>query len=46
MQTDVASASAPERRRRRTVASMLVGGIILAYVIWGIALYAILSLAV
>jgi hypothetical protein len=46
MHTDVATASAPQTRRRRAIASMLVGGIILAYVIWGVALYAILSLAV
>jgi hypothetical protein len=46
MDMDVASARAPEQRTRNPVVPALLGGIVLAYVIAGVALYAIVSIAI
>jgi hypothetical protein len=46
MDIELAPARAPKVRKRSAVVPALLGGIALAYVIVGVALYAIVSLAI
>jgi hypothetical protein len=46
MHNDAVSADAHEERGRNTIARAMLGGIVLAYVVSGLALYAIVSIVV